>query len=118
MNAVEYLKERCRMTNDCKISCWDCPISTDNNKTSLSCDKFEHTNPEQAVKIVEKWAKENPVKTCLSVLLEKFPRLPLDKGLPRGCPSSLFVIDNGCPTIDNYTLSCAECWNREVKEEI
>ena len=37
--------------------------------------KLEIDYPEQAVEIVEKWAKENPVKTYLSVLLEKLPHV-------------------------------------------
>ena len=36
-----YLKEKNRMTKDCKINCENCPISSDNNKTDLSCEEFE-----------------------------------------------------------------------------
>ncbi len=122
MDAVKYLQERNRMTNDCGIDCWDCPLSKNKTKANLDCHRFEHKNPEKAIAIVEQWAKEHPVKTYLSVLLEKFPNVPLiNNNQPKFCPNVLFNIDrNGCPKIeknDVRTMSCAECWNRECKED-
>ena len=42
-----YLKEKNRMTKNCKISCESCPISNDNNKTDLPCEEFEATYPDK-----------------------------------------------------------------------
>lgn len=122
MDAVEYLKEKARMTEYCG-RCNQCGLSGKLNGTEskLGCTYFEFGNAEQAVEVVENWAKENPVKTYLSVLLEKFPNVPLiNNNQAKFCPNALFNTDrNGCPK-SNRTLkamSCADCWNREYKEE-
>ena len=105
MKAIDYLKEKARMADNCHILCRDCPLD--------NCSKVEIDCPEQAVEIVEKWAKENPVKTYLSVLLEKFPNVELSSNeVPILCPYELFDIDGRtCPG-----CTCVECWNREFKE--
>ena len=114
MNAVDYLKVRGRMTDDCHISCEKCLLDNSNNGAEEQCVEFEYTHPEQAVEIVEKWAKENPVKTYLSVLLEKLPNVKMhEDGEPHGCPSQYFKTGytEGC-----YKANCKDCWNREYKE--
>lgn len=118
MKAVDYLKEKARMTNcyssRCNPVC--CPLSSNNNGIGLSCALIEKRYPEKAVEIVEKWAKENPVKTYLSVLLEKFPNAPLLENGDLICPQYLFG-----DSADNenclYGENCVDCWNREYKEE-
>ena len=117
MNAVDYLKIKGKMTEDCTISCNKCPIEEINNGKDIICMKFESEYPEQAVEIVEKWAKENPVKTYLSVLLEKLPNAILEcDGTPAFCPSQVFKTKLK-PSICN-DISCIDCWNQEYKEEI
>ena len=54
------------MADNCHILCRDCPL--------IIAVNWKLNYPEKAVEIVEKWAKENPVKTYLSVLLEKLPK--------------------------------------------
>ena len=77
-----------------------------------NCDRAITICPEQAVEIVEKWAKENPVKTYKSVFLERMPNTKVEDNsdLP-GCPHRYFNISRDC--INN----CVDCWNREYKEE-
>ncbi len=112
MKAVDYLKAKARMTNNCKIDCDECPIDFDNNGVKKNCVKFESEHTEQAVEIISKWAKENPVKTYLNVLLEKLPNAKLNKkGLPLFCPKYVFPIENKCIN------DCVKCWHREYKEE-
>jgi hypothetical protein len=112
MNAVEYLKIKERLCKN--ATCIDCPLNHRNNGLNNTCGVFEKKHPDQAVEIVENWSKEHPVKTYLSVLLEKFPNVKLDEGIPTTCPYHLFNIDNRkCPS-----LICVKCWNREYKEEI
>ena len=117
MNAVDYLKAKDRMTKECRIRCDECPLSKDINGKGIDCMWLKRNYPEQAVEIVEKWAKEHPVKTYLSVLLEKFPnaRMHNDSGIPFPtiCPHSIFNIEERCPP-----THCVDCWNREYKEEI
>ena len=119
MNAIEYLKEKGRMTGNCKdiYKCRACKLSEDINDTEQSCGTFECLQPEQAVEIVEKWAKENPPKTYLSALLERLPNAKLnEKGLPTCiCPNMIFKVENGCRK--GQFMTCLECWNREYKEE-
>ena len=116
MNAVDYLKVKGRMTKDCTINCTKCPFDDSNSSKHIDCMEFESKYPEQAVEIVEKWAKENPVKTYLSVLLEKLPNAKLTKeGIPVSCINCFFGEASrvGC---DKFN-SCIDCWNKEYKEE-
>ncbi len=113
MKAVDYLKVKGRMTNGCDILCKDCPL----NKYHLleTCKTIEFDYPEKAVEIVEKWAKENPVKTYKSVLLEKLPNVELTiNGIPSPCIKNYF----GKKGVEKCeTGYCKDCWNREYKEE-
>lgn len=111
MKAIEYLKAKARF---CTGICNICPLNSNNNEEKLYCDDLEIERPEIAVELVEKWAKENPVKTYLSVLLEKFPNTKLNyNGIPTICLSDLFDIDGRqCPV-----MTCQDCWNREYKEK-
>ena len=112
MDAIKYFKVKVRMTHKCRMDCSKCPLYRHNNEKNVSCIDLEEMYPESAVEIVEKWEKENPVKTYLSVLLEKFPhgkRKPF--GAPVVCPRDLFNIDQACPG-----TSCKDCWNRECEE--
>lgn len=69
MDAVEFLRYFRRMCwtyeepccENCKLEGGGCDF------TNLDCDH------EKAVRIVEKWAKEHPVKTRLSELKKLFP---------------------------------------------
>lgn len=72
MDAVEYLKEKARMTNECNIPCDDCPVHA-------FCCNSESKNAEMMVSIVEKWASEHPVKTRQSEFLKMFPNADIDK---------------------------------------
>ncbi len=116
MTALEFLKAKVRMTQNCNIDCLDCPLSYRNNKTSKSCTKFIITSPEKAIEVVENWAKEHPVKTFLSDFLEKYPDAQIDdNGLPNICPHYLGYTD----IIDeeDCDLNCKSCWNREFKAD-
>lgn len=128
MKAVDYLKEKQRMcktmahslycSDDCPLYAVILPEGIKIANGSYSCDYAITRFPEQAVQIVEKWAKENPVKTHLSVLLERLPNTVLNSdGTPSVfCPDAVFKADK-----DDYICNrkeCFKCWNRECKEEI
>lgn len=107
MKAVDYLKAKGRMADNCHILCRDCPLD--------NCSKLEIDYPEQAIEIVEKWAKENPIKTYLTVLLEKLPNTKLFEGsCSKFCPHTVFNTNEKCPSPNT---NCKDCWNREYKEE-
>lgn len=125
MDAIEYLKEKGKMTNSCKnyTNCSKCKLSMDNNDIGLNCSLFEQTYPEKAIKIVEQWGKDNPKKTYLSVLLEKLPNTFLDKkGIPiKFCPDDIFGDDVWirCEEILSPNANdCIDCWNREFSEKV
>ena len=120
MKAGDYLKEKARMTKgrcSTNYECSKCPFNHKNNGKQVSCTQIEEMHPELAVKIVEKWAKEHPVKTYLSVLLEKLPKTSINEhGVPKTCPDALFgksAYFDSC----NCPYECVKCWNREYKEE-
>ncbi len=94
-----------------------CPLGNRNNGTKKTCNEYEAENTEEAIAIVEQWSKEHPVRTYLSVLLEKFPNVELDEddGTPHLCPKSIFGIN---AEFERCALNrCKECWNREYKED-
>ena len=115
ISAAQYLKIKSHMTAMCYIDdCKNCPLDYTNNGLGLSCKLFEYKYPKEAVKIVEQWEKEHPIKTYLSDFLEKYPKANLgENGTPKGiCPSDL-----GLEDIDKegYDCSrCVECWNQEL----
>ena len=118
MDALEYLKVKVRMCR--KYSCGRCPLRQYDNidatgyQANYSCTVFERKEPEKAVAIVEKWAKENPPKTYKDVLLEKLPNVKINKGgFPRICVSELFNTEKYC---NDVSINCRDCWNREYKE--
>ena len=64
MEAVEFLNEKWRMCNSYKSSrdllswdCYKCELSWQNNKHDVACSAFVWEWPEEAVRIVENWAK-------------------------------------------------------------
>lgn len=92
MDAIKYLKENDRM---CKTfdSCSGkdggemCELYVKSNEKGLSCADYATTYPEEAVKIIEKWAKEHPRKTRQSEFLKMFPRAGRgEDGLIVFCP--------------------------------
>jgi hypothetical protein len=59
MKAVDYLKEKARMCNFYTY-CSKCPLGEAGNSDELDCCDYELDYPEEAVEIVEKWARGNP----------------------------------------------------------
>ena len=119
MDAVEYLKARARM---CKASqksagaCNDCPAYTG---VSHCYNLGELGDPEKMVAIVEKWAKEHPVKTQQSKFLEQWPNARMvDNEWLNLCPKS--VEQDYEPAESCDLAGCAQCrrefWLAEVDE--
>ncbi len=115
MDAVLFLKEKARMTNDCSISCIECPLCLASNELDITCSDLENKHSKEVVEIVEKWSRENPVKNMMNDFFEKFPNAPKkNNNEPWCCPHHCgYAEDNSC----NVT-GCLECWSRplEVKE--
>lgn len=122
MTALEYLKEKYRMTKKCRICCADCPLGSENNTTGFACSDFQGVHPEIAVSIVEKWSEEHSRKTILQDFLEKYPKAELEYNkFPEICPHSLGYATNKECFLDTdeqfVSEECEECWNRPLEEE-
>ena len=119
MDAVEFLKTLCRM---CNCECRKCEFWKRLSGFE-TCTVWRKTHPDEAVAIVEKWAKEHPVKTRQSVFLDQYPEAKLRRdGVLTICPlevSAAYREKDGSCAIRSG--SCAECkkafWLAEVEEE-
>ena len=96
MDAVEFLKALGRLCNN--YLCGDnCPLID-------SCDDESDDGYVRKVQIVEKWAKEHPVKTRQSEFLKMFPNARIESdGMPSICP---IIVDKRCYNKDDDALCC------------
>lgn len=113
MDAVEYLKTLCRM---CNCPCHKCEFWKRLRRFE-TCEAWRKNHPEEAVAIVEQWAKEHPIKTRQSVFLEQWPNACIKKadGLPMASPCDL----DGKLAGKCGRIPCPECrkkfWLAEVE---
>ena len=115
MTAIEYLKAKSRMTNKCGIvSCPTCPLGKSNNGEGGSCRNLEGGYPAKAVEIVEKWAKEHPIKTRQSEFLKMFPDSLTDKnGIIDICPMNVNR-KHTCNGLIGCDTCCKKFWSEEI----
>ena len=113
MNAMEFLKEKSRLTNNCAIKCEECRLSTWNNERDCSCSDFEHEHPELCISIIQQWSKDCPQRTCKDVFLEAFPNAKMsERGEPSCCLNDLGIVEvTECSKFN----TCLECWNQKAK---
>ena len=116
MDAVEFLEEQYRMCEALNSHCEECGLSYTNNKTDRVCGDFIKRLPEEAVAIVEKWAKEHPRKTRQSEFLKQHPNASIERGVLELCPA---LVDQTIPCKPTE-LSCWECrkinWLAPIEE--
>lgn len=116
--AINYIKEKARLTENCTISCGACMLGASNTGENMECYVFENNMPEKAVEIMQKWSDENQQKTIKDDFLEKYPNAPLQLGMkvPWLCPKKLgYKID--CPnymTCDYRGYAYDYCWNMSL----
>ena len=118
MDAVEFLEEQYRMCEALNSHCEECGLSYTNNKTDLVCADFIKRHPEEAVAIVEKWAKEHPRKTRQSEFLKMFPNALIFKEILTINPC---VIDSSRFSIEEchaYNAGCFACRKKYWLEEV
>lgn len=120
MDAVEYVKTLRIMCKN-QANCPECPLHgkcKEDGYDYCIADISEYA--EKAVRIVEQWAKDHPVKTRQSEFLKQFPNADLTRlqpciiekdKRPMWCGKYADFGANGC---------CDECryayWNEEVTE--
>lgn len=122
MDAVEFVKTLGRM---CNVECAKCEFWKRRSRFE-SCNVWQKNHPEEAVAIVEKWAKEHPVKTRQSVFLEQYPEAKILKdGAIVICPLAVSAAyrekrekDGSCANL--RFGACDECrkafWLAEVEK--
>ena len=114
MDAVEYVKQRNRMC-DYYVNCADCPADDYGGCTSL--DEIPNLVP-----IVEKWAKEHPVKTRQDEFFNQWPDAEIGyDGLPTVAPCQLNIDLLQCESQDDCEDRgvCDKCrrdfWLKEIE---
>lgn len=70
MDAVKFLQEADRMHNFDGHDCVECEIYK-HSSGNLSCVNWVLSHPDEAVKVVEQWAKEHPTRTRQDIYLEE-----------------------------------------------
>lgn len=122
MDAVEYLKTIKRMCELHKPMCWGkdnhtpCELRIKADAKGMRCGDYAATFSEEAVAIVEKWAKEHPRKTRQSEFLKQHPNASIERGVLELCPALVDLTIPCKPT----ELSCWECrkinWLAPIEE--
>lgn len=113
MNAVEYVKALHRLCKS-QDGCFRCILDSEDGCIAAA-NRYECY--ENAVPIVEQWAKEHPVKTRQSEFLKMFPdaAVDVDDGILCIRPCLVEKIVNGCSE-----KSCQYCrreyWLTEVTD--
>lgn len=121
MDAVEYIKEAkriCKSRSVCKSVSSKCPLLDENGHCTATadiCDADIIEKTEKAVRIVEQWAKDNPLKTRQREFLKMFPNaaVDVDDGILCIRPCLVEKIVNGCSE-----KSCQYCRREYWLEEV
>lgn len=106
---VNFLKEWRRYCGGRR--CGDCDLSEHNECGFPACQVKDF--PERAVDVIQKWSDENPQKTRLDDLKEKYPNVPLnDVKAPHFDPWMLGYCAkcSGCPNC----IGTEYCWDEPV----
>lgn len=129
MDAVEFLKESSRMCEAFNDNCkskdgnnFYCGLRYEVDKNGELCDAYIRNHPDKAVAIVEKWAKEHPIKTRQSEFLKMFPDAPIFGGVLEIAPCKLVGSKRNseeCHSYGELGLSgCCECRKKYWFEEV
>lgn len=129
MDAVEFLREKERMCKSFNDNCENkdgnnfyCGLRYEVDKSGESCEEYIKNHPEEAVAIVEKWAKEHPRKTRQEKFLEMFPDALISEGVLKIEPCELIgskLNSEECHSYDEFGLSgCYECRKNYWLEEV
>lgn len=116
MDAVEFVKEFCRMCQSYANRCEKCALY------EKGCTVGSHKDdPEMLIKTVEAWSVTHPRKTRQDVFLEQWPDAQLDEdGVLKVCPALISAAysneDGGCVDLCRACVDCRrEFWIEEVE---
>lgn len=120
MDALKFIKEAKRMCQSYE-DCEACPANAD-GFDDCRIDSMHDIDAENAVNIVEKWAKEHPEKTRQDVFLEQYPEAELDTtGAVAICPTILSSDYRSANKMCKHPgTACSDCrrefWMQEVEK--
>ena len=122
VNTKSFLIEwgrMCQFYHQESETCNDCPLkSGEGNNPFFGCGNLASEYPNTAIKIVQKWSDDHPIKTRLDDLLEKYPNFHIDNGRPDFYPRVFGYCDNcgNCPiwNDDDYVPG-KSCWDEPFK---
>lgn len=115
MDADKFLRDYNRMCTG--RACADCEISKAKvGSNAVTCVEFLRTYPSVAIKIVERWSQEHPVRTRQSEFLEQWPNA--SKGISGVLSITPCSLDSSRKKKCSEYRDCNECrrafWNAEV----
>lgn len=120
MDAVRYLEETRRMCRFfLQVACAGCPALIDRQYCMFSDVIVNYgTKTTDAVKIVEEWSKEHPIKTRNSEFLKHYPNARVQEdGTVELCPK--WIDKKYAPVTGCYSTNCDNCieeyWMQEVE---
>lgn len=123
MDALEFIKYAKKMCAQYGVEgqnrnfCQECPALYGEDEICILNYQFDSCIPDKAVEAVEKYAKENPIKTLGNEFLKHYPNAVKCKGVPIICPKTIDESYNpfsGCSKIDCYDCK-KEYWTNEVE---
>ena len=118
---IKYLKKMCAQYGVERNGvgfCQGCPALTEEDEICIANFQFDSCDPYKAVEAVEKYAKENPIKTRSNEFLKHYPNATIGYyGVIDICPKAVdknYEPEKGCDD-----TSCDECsdkyWTQEVE---
>lgn len=127
MDAVEYIKEAkriCKSRSVCKSVSSKCPLLDENGHCTATadiCDADIIEKTEKAVRIVEQWAKDNPLKTRQREFLKLFPNADIQRIYTLfPCVMDQTIRPTRCVKYESFSSpkKCVECRNDYWTDEV
>lgn len=119
MDAVTYIKEAMRMRKSAGDDCENCLAKVERFcpvQLSNTVPYKMQGNEENAVSVVEKWAKDNPIKTRMTEFSKMFPDATIaDDGMPDTDPCDINQKLLGWCSEDNCEKCRREFWLKEIE---
>lgn len=118
---IKYLKKMCAqygVENQKHAFCQGCPALTEEDEICVANFQFASCDPYKTVEAVEKYAKENPIKTRSREFLKNYPTADvLYNGAVNICPKRVdksYNLSAGCDDTNCYGCK-TEYWMQEVE---
>ena len=92
----------------------NCPVTLGCGVVQCSSCRHIAMTGGDIIDIVQEWSDSHPVKTRLSVFLEQYPNVILNKdsGLPSACAGILYGFHSDSVCFDD----CNKCWNTPIED--